>query len=501
MDPIDKFLKLYSYKFPKGYPDMNDKQDILLMESILKEEFNIVLEKEQSYPEYYSRLTDEQKEILSNNLNYNKNQTFKSGKKYTPKSLDKDDNYTKEDLEKILNDFDKPVYLTYAKSAIKLRTPFGIRIMGFDPSNIKLDNDNFHRMKVLDQLIKDNPDKIIVKSKLPAGLGYEEAQVSNIDNAVKDFLESFPNQNDIELFIDMEPQGVNINGAIKRKGSGKADIALTNDNKEVYWISYKEGAYRGEDGTVLSKIPFQQYGSLKTLYGTEFDGEMAEFGNYFNNLVRDFLDAIKESKQNLVFKDIETVDYENGNIISKTETISLSGVISNDFIKGATGLKSKELTNAIKKGPIDIVFIESGESYYNAFVKDNDPNSRLLAGKSVYGVDFDFNNKDYNSENCNVLLQSDGTVELNAITGDEDNIIGLNIEMEGGTGNVIFHPDLPTRSDEPLYGYTPALNLRHTKSQVFVYKSKDGNTTAVIGGRFLIYPLGGIGKSSTEIKL
>jgi hypothetical protein len=43
MDPIDKFLKLYSYKFNKGYPDMNDEQDILLMESILKEEFDIEL--------------------------------------------------------------------------------------------------------------------------------------------------------------------------------------------------------------------------------------------------------------------------------------------------------------------------------------------------------------------------------------------------------------------------------------------------------------------------
>jgi len=44
MDSIDKFLKLYSYKFDKGYPDMNDKQDILLMGSILKEDFNILLE-------------------------------------------------------------------------------------------------------------------------------------------------------------------------------------------------------------------------------------------------------------------------------------------------------------------------------------------------------------------------------------------------------------------------------------------------------------------------
>ena len=44
MDPIDKFLKLYSYKFPKGHIDINDSQDVLLMENILKEEFNILLE-------------------------------------------------------------------------------------------------------------------------------------------------------------------------------------------------------------------------------------------------------------------------------------------------------------------------------------------------------------------------------------------------------------------------------------------------------------------------
>ena len=35
MDVLDKFLKLYSYKFDKGYPDMNNEQDILLLESIL----------------------------------------------------------------------------------------------------------------------------------------------------------------------------------------------------------------------------------------------------------------------------------------------------------------------------------------------------------------------------------------------------------------------------------------------------------------------------------
>jgi hypothetical protein len=36
MDVLDKFFIKYSYKFPKGYPDLKDKQDILLLESILE---------------------------------------------------------------------------------------------------------------------------------------------------------------------------------------------------------------------------------------------------------------------------------------------------------------------------------------------------------------------------------------------------------------------------------------------------------------------------------
>jgi hypothetical protein len=35
MDVLDLFFKKYSYKFPKGYPDMNNEQDILLLHEIL----------------------------------------------------------------------------------------------------------------------------------------------------------------------------------------------------------------------------------------------------------------------------------------------------------------------------------------------------------------------------------------------------------------------------------------------------------------------------------
>ena len=36
MDVFDIFFKKFAYKFPKGYPDLNNDQDILLLESILE---------------------------------------------------------------------------------------------------------------------------------------------------------------------------------------------------------------------------------------------------------------------------------------------------------------------------------------------------------------------------------------------------------------------------------------------------------------------------------
>jgi hypothetical protein len=37
MDILEKFLRKISYKFPKGYPDINDAQDMLMLEGMLKE--------------------------------------------------------------------------------------------------------------------------------------------------------------------------------------------------------------------------------------------------------------------------------------------------------------------------------------------------------------------------------------------------------------------------------------------------------------------------------
>jgi hypothetical protein len=37
MNPFDLFFKKYAYKFDKGYPDMGNEKDVLLLESLLSE--------------------------------------------------------------------------------------------------------------------------------------------------------------------------------------------------------------------------------------------------------------------------------------------------------------------------------------------------------------------------------------------------------------------------------------------------------------------------------
>ena len=49
MDALDKFLKKVSYKFPKGYPDVNNVQDMLMLEEMLKEIGIPLLEVTQEY--------------------------------------------------------------------------------------------------------------------------------------------------------------------------------------------------------------------------------------------------------------------------------------------------------------------------------------------------------------------------------------------------------------------------------------------------------------------
>jgi hypothetical protein len=76
MDVFDKFFKKFAYKFPKGYPDMSDIQDVLLLESIL-DELGVDLDEAKQPFEKLSPKAQEVALDVSNKLNIPKENIFK----------------------------------------------------------------------------------------------------------------------------------------------------------------------------------------------------------------------------------------------------------------------------------------------------------------------------------------------------------------------------------------------------------------------------------------
>ena len=65
MDPLDLFFKKYSYKFPKGYPDLNDEQDINLLADLLEGlDINLGEAKKQPFQNLSSEAQEIGKEIM-----------------------------------------------------------------------------------------------------------------------------------------------------------------------------------------------------------------------------------------------------------------------------------------------------------------------------------------------------------------------------------------------------------------------------------------------------
>jgi hypothetical protein len=82
MDVFDKFFKKFSYKFDKGYPDMSNEQDILLLKSLF-ESLDVEIPLQELIQLDYDVLTDEAKKVadeLISSLGIKKDQIKPSSK-------------------------------------------------------------------------------------------------------------------------------------------------------------------------------------------------------------------------------------------------------------------------------------------------------------------------------------------------------------------------------------------------------------------------------------
>ena len=193
-------------------------------------------------------------------------------------------------LENILKKEGKLV-ITYAGTVKKIRTVSNIRIAEWSTAK-SISSTDFKRAIMAYQFYTNNSDKVELIAKAARGLGYEQMQVQNLNDwFVKNEIKV-----PMRLYISDElnefrDTGVSVNGAEKLKGTGKADLALTANSVPKFWISYKHGNYWSEEGSAkaLSPVPFQQYGSIKTLH-TKLGSEKGKWAEIISN----FLSKITE---------------------------------------------------------------------------------------------------------------------------------------------------------------------------------------------------------------
>ena len=96
MDSLDLFFKKYSYKFPKGYPDLNDKNDTMLLEKLLRI-IGINLKEEKDRDKDYDT------EIMSLLKSIDDENVKKKVLNYLKKKDTTEDDKTYKELENILN--------------------------------------------------------------------------------------------------------------------------------------------------------------------------------------------------------------------------------------------------------------------------------------------------------------------------------------------------------------------------------------------------------------
>ena len=431
------------------------------------------------------------------------------------RAIDKDlhgQNYSS--LSKVVGDMiqrypDKKLIITTATKNRKLRSPQGGRICTFDGltgmedvlstpydnpiSSIKKGKLSLLRVLSIIHLIHQFPGKIVQLNKVPAGISYEADQIEEFDKN----LEGLPPLPIIlpgsrELYLDKKGQLVLINGAANVKGTPKADLALTTDGKETFWISFKHGEYV-EDVKKAGDIPFQQWGShmgiykqkeFKPLLDKYLTGVANELGqHYTREQVMSMGPTLEPSSEGSVEDVLKNVYNDHFNKLTKTGTPDKS-----------SGLNKQEIDH--------IHVFASGTPVIVQKLFDNDKKPigdrlELLALKAIYGDSYSPTSTKMGVNNVNILLQTPESATFDVVKGtpdDPDEIWAVEMKMKK-EAHVIKNPDLPN-----AIPYLPCLYTRYTYASPIVFtNTKTKRLEAIVGGRVLLYPQGKVDDSANII--
>ena len=219
MDALDLFFKKYSYKFPKGYPDLNDEQDILLLESLLEQIIGL--------NEGFNPLTFYD---LNKRGGYRFDILLDKIEQGTPFNLIKDEStplkFASEEYKDIFKNKNITQIRNIAKGNVN-KFPFFV-------------DDNENKYSISD-ILKDNT---FGGRGIGSGIAVENYNLKLLnDQIIKAINEN--NGEPISVIVNGKKYD-DIVGAVSQKGNPKADFNLINSkNIPVVFISHKKAGGKG----------------------------------------------------------------------------------------------------------------------------------------------------------------------------------------------------------------------------------------------------------------
>lgn len=135
------------------------------------------------------------------------------------------------------------------------------------------------------------------------------------------------------------------------------------DGQDRFWISYKQGDYWSESGKSLASVPFQQYGSIKTL-----NAKLGQVGKW-GEIIRDFVNKMTSTvPEKMVIQKGQYIDEDvSGKYVVKSADGKIVDIIRNDkLIKSNFPTLTKIFSNEQNKNLNKILyFCPSG---YNSWM-------------------------------------------------------------------------------------------------------------------------------------
>lgn len=399
----------------------------------------------------------------------------------------------------------KKLKLTQSPSKVRIYAGAENLSMFFIGKGLKLYGTDFKKFLRLLDFYKAYSSDIEIGESTAAGLTSQRLQADQINDYFK---KNNPDKVPFHLFIQDGPHivdcKVSIDSAEHISSNQKADFAMKNNSKENFWVSFKAANYLDKkDRTKLASPGFEFYGPTisigerlandpkwKEMIVKLTKGMLKVLGNNF----------IDVSKKKLTFgPDPVSPSIE---IITHIDGVPIAQVVNNDedklrYMRAKSAAISKFMAmDGLKK---KLIFFTPDTFSVMMDFLDGTPVSKEIAGKAIYGVDFEFGkDKPFGRENVNILLKSKTpiTVEPHVLKNKENAVLIKTDER----GHVLFNPNLPLPKDmdDPILTYRPVFHPKWVQNEHHL-EVVNGVGMLFLGTRIFIVPAGKA-KDATVIK-